>query len=241
MQVRLFSLSPPSAKNVMVEVVFHMPCGNKVCVASLVRVETLHENSGGWDGHVCVTEHETVTTAPASTTVGIWVNAGFSGEAEQKLWLVRKISSLWKSQIAEEIRTADLSSRQTRNCYWIGIFPFFAQRGSKRDHCQKSWCHLSPMSSFLHPVSLKFGCGLWNGRAPDSGHYGRYCLQFFWPRRPLPCAYSPAAGSCKEWPRRIGWGRWAWKEPRQPDCGTLWGENQNHEGRPLKMTTSFRR
>ncbi|CAG00071.1 unnamed protein product, partial [Tetraodon nigroviridis] len=46
-QVRLFSPSPPSAKNVMVEVVFQVPCDKKVCVASLVSSETLHENSGG--------------------------------------------------------------------------------------------------------------------------------------------------------------------------------------------------
>lgn len=53
-----------------------------VCPTSLVRLGTFHENSGGWDAHVCVTEHETLIVEPASTSAGIWLIAGFSGEAE---------------------------------------------------------------------------------------------------------------------------------------------------------------
>ena len=81
-QVRLLTPSPPAAMNVMVEVVSQMPCGVQVCETSLVMLGTLHENTGGWDGHVCVTEHETVIVEPASTSVGTWVITGFSGEAE---------------------------------------------------------------------------------------------------------------------------------------------------------------
>lgn len=51
-------------------------------MTSLVRLGTLHENTGGCDGHVCVTEHETLIVEPASTSAGTWVITGFSGEAE---------------------------------------------------------------------------------------------------------------------------------------------------------------
>lgn len=81
-QVRLLTPSPPSAMKAIVEVVSQMPCGVQVCVTSLVRFGTLHENTGGCDGHVCVTEHETVIVEPASTSAGTGVITGFSGEAE---------------------------------------------------------------------------------------------------------------------------------------------------------------
>lgn len=96
------------------------------------------------------------------------------------------------------------------------------------------------MNSSLLPISPKYGYGLWNGRAPDSGHYGRYCLHFVWPRHPLSWPCSPAAESCREWPRRIGPGRWTWKEPRQPKCGTLGGENQATRQNRQNETTNFR-
>lgn len=67
----------------MVEVVSQMPSGVQVCVTLLVRLGTLHENTGGCDGHVCVTEHETVTVEPASTSGGTEVITGFAGDAEQ--------------------------------------------------------------------------------------------------------------------------------------------------------------
>lgn len=67
---------------VIVEVVFQMPSCVKVCVTSPVRVGKLHENSGGCDGHVCVTEHETVIVELASTTAGTEVINGFSRDAE---------------------------------------------------------------------------------------------------------------------------------------------------------------
>lgn len=82
-QVRLLTPSPsPVAMNVMVEVVFQMPCDIMVCMTSLVRSVTFHENSGGCDGQVCVTEQETVILEPASTSAGTSVMTGFSGEAE---------------------------------------------------------------------------------------------------------------------------------------------------------------
>lgn len=83
-QVRLFSPSPPAAMKVMVEVVSQLPRepGNPVCETALVRLGTLHENTGGCDGHVCVTEHETLMVEPASTSFGTWVITGFSREAE---------------------------------------------------------------------------------------------------------------------------------------------------------------
>ncbi|KAM6936704.1 nonsense-mediated mRNA decay factor SMG9-like [Lycodopsis pacificus] len=62
-QVRVLAPSPPAAMKVMVEVVCQMPCGVEVCVTSLLRLGTLHENTGGCDGHVCVTEHETYSGA----------------------------------------------------------------------------------------------------------------------------------------------------------------------------------
>lgn len=39
-------------------------------------------NTGGCDGQVCVTEHETVIVEPASTSAGTEVITGFSGDAE---------------------------------------------------------------------------------------------------------------------------------------------------------------
>lgn len=82
-QIRLLGPSPsPAATKVMVEVVFQMPCDIMVCMTSLVRLVTLHENTGGRDGQVCVTEQETVIVEPASTSAGTWVMTGFSGEAE---------------------------------------------------------------------------------------------------------------------------------------------------------------
>lgn len=90
-QVRLLAPSPPAAMKVMVEVVFQMPWDIMVCMTSLVRLVTLHENSGGCDGQVCVTEQETVIVEPASTSAGTWVMTGFSGEAEH---LKQKVSNV---------------------------------------------------------------------------------------------------------------------------------------------------
>lgn len=66
----------------MMEVVSQMPRDIMVCTTSLVRFGTLHEKTGGCDGHVCVTEQETLTVEPASTSAGTRVITGFSGEAE---------------------------------------------------------------------------------------------------------------------------------------------------------------
>lgn len=82
-QVRCFTPSPPSAVKVIREVVCHTPRDTMVCPTSLVRLGTLHEKSGGCEAHVCVTEHETLTVEPASTSAGTWLMAGLSGEAEQ--------------------------------------------------------------------------------------------------------------------------------------------------------------
>lgn len=67
---------------VMVEFLSQMPCSVLVSVTLLVRLETLHENSGGCDEHVYVTEHETVIVEPASTSAGTGVITGVAGEAE---------------------------------------------------------------------------------------------------------------------------------------------------------------
>ena len=82
MQVRLFTPSPPAAMKVIVEVILQMPFCVQVCVTSLVRFGKLHENSGGCDGHVCVTEHETVIVERALTSAGTEVITGFSRDAE---------------------------------------------------------------------------------------------------------------------------------------------------------------
>lgn len=79
-QVRF--LTPPAALKVIVEVVCQTPRDIKVCETSLVLLGTLHENWGACDGHVCVTEHDTVRDEPASTSAGTVVITGFSGEAE---------------------------------------------------------------------------------------------------------------------------------------------------------------
>ncbi len=81
-QARLLTPFPPAAMKVILEVTSQMPCAVQVCVTSLVRFWTLHENTGGCDGHVCLTEHETVIVEPASTSAGTAVITGFSGEAE---------------------------------------------------------------------------------------------------------------------------------------------------------------
>lgn len=81
-QVRLMTPSPPAAMKEIVDVVSQVSPDIKVCEASLVRLGTLHENAGGCDGQVCVTEHEAVTVEPASTSAGTGVITGFSGEAE---------------------------------------------------------------------------------------------------------------------------------------------------------------
>lgn len=80
-QVRSWGPSPPAAVKVIVEVVSQMPCGVQVCVTSVVSSWTLHENTGGCEEHVCVTEHETVIVEPASTSAGTGVITGLSGEA----------------------------------------------------------------------------------------------------------------------------------------------------------------
>lgn len=80
-QVRLLTPSPAATMKVMVDLVSQMPRDVKVCEISLLRSGTLHENTGGCDGHVCATEHETVTVEPASTSAGTGVITGFSGEA----------------------------------------------------------------------------------------------------------------------------------------------------------------
>lgn len=81
-QFTLFTPSPPGTVKVIVEVVFQMPCVVMVLETSLVRLWTLHENTGGCDWHVCVTEHETRKVEPASTSGETGVITGFSGEAE---------------------------------------------------------------------------------------------------------------------------------------------------------------
>lgn len=80
-QVRLLTPSPSVTIKVIVEVACQMPCDIMVCETSLVRLATLHENTGGCDEHVCVTEHDTVTVEPASIVSGRGVIIGFSGEA----------------------------------------------------------------------------------------------------------------------------------------------------------------
>lgn len=52
-----------------------------VCSSVLVRLGTLHENSGGCEAHVCLTEHETLIVEPAKTSSGTRVITGVSGEA----------------------------------------------------------------------------------------------------------------------------------------------------------------
>lgn len=81
-QVRLWTPSLPVTMKVMVEVLSQIPCSVLVSVTLLVTLETLHENSGGCDEHVCITEHETVIVEPASTSVGTGVITGVAGEAE---------------------------------------------------------------------------------------------------------------------------------------------------------------
>lgn len=78
---KLWTPSLPVAMKVMVEVVSQTPCCFSECMTLLVMFGTLQENTGGCDGHVCVTEHETVITEPASTSTGTGVITGVSGEA----------------------------------------------------------------------------------------------------------------------------------------------------------------
>lgn len=68
--------------NLMEEVVVQMPSAVGECVTSPLRFWTFHEKFGGFDEHVCVTEHDTVRTAPASTSAGTGLMCGLSGEAE---------------------------------------------------------------------------------------------------------------------------------------------------------------
>lgn len=77
-----------------------MPWDIMVCMTSLVRLVTLHENSGGCDGQVCVTEQETVIVEPASTSAGTWVMTGFSGEAEH---LKQKVSNVVDQEEAAQL------------------------------------------------------------------------------------------------------------------------------------------
>lgn len=80
-QFRLWTPSPAATLKVMVDLVSQTPRDIKVWETSLLRSGTLHEKTGGCDGHVCGTEHETVIVEPASTSAGTVVITGFSGEA----------------------------------------------------------------------------------------------------------------------------------------------------------------
>lgn len=80
-QVRFFTPSPGATIKRMVDVLCQMPPDIKESETSLEVWGTLHEISGECDGHVCVTEHETVKAKPASTSAGTPVITGFSGEA----------------------------------------------------------------------------------------------------------------------------------------------------------------
>lgn len=68
--------------NVIVEFLRQTPRDTSVSDTSLVILGTLHENSGGCDGHVWLTEQETETVEPAFTSAGTVLITGLSGEAE---------------------------------------------------------------------------------------------------------------------------------------------------------------